>query len=1162
MNSDVNGETDTALFEDLHCTAIAALSSPEASHSQSYIHGTVVLIWPYSSSNGSVSLLVADRNVHLRRRKGQVKVTFHGRCAKEVASTRVGIGDTVRLALQGSEWVNTGETVSTPGKKIEWDLHYSRKVVLGVQREGEQAVLVKYDGSESPSVVPISPSNDQSNNGPTNGVRDDMTNLVTTEFSSPMFVHPKRFSSGSFLDASLDPFADDDGFVVGKGRKRTKFARHSGSWRLLDDSSDSQEDVNHLQNGIVTETEASPRREEDIQAIEQSRILPTPAPIPAPSHQLLVQRHRDMPPPQIPGIGLRLPRPYVQSSVQTLDGHDRSHAEETPRLHPLASPGLPLVSPLVKQPGVATGYFPPVDGNVSELDASGEESSPGANELSSSTETRQVPEVISLISPDDGVFPMSVRLHHHSAESEEIRMQEPIIRSGDEKSDEGVQIVEENEHREESVASSIRDLGAKSNEFEFIELSPEIAQVPSFRQSQEPSDSATAIQPSHALYEDEDMYSSPQARPVRGADRMGMQEPDVISVAGSDLSPALGKTAATPHPTEEISRDWVADVQVPPTEGNVGLQISPSQFNFPNTWPDTQIEQHGSPALRQSFDGAVDEFTQTGELESSSVISHDGVVAQEYPQSPELRSSPPREESSQVNESERITIGLGPPTADSNISLKVPLSTSSQVLQLTDDKVPSADIVPKQPVPRERADHPLTPENTQQEEAINVVSPKTTHEPSLPPTPQDTQEAQITSLEDMDIIPAGSEEGEATAQESAPQPGTSESTSITTRRKSQRVRKSLPLDNISQISSPYFAPRRSGRMRITPPPSSPTRKENLSPLRSPPTSPLKETPGFAQSETPHTFREKPNKPSTVVRTRGLSTPVSYYPLLATVSEFFSTPIDVLAICVTTTSEPQLAKKGPRDHYCTLQLTDSSLPLHEHVIAQIFRPSKLALPSAVRGSVILLRNMKVQSQKGKCMLLSTNVSSWAVFAHPEHAYTKASILGVTVAGPPVEYGPGERVGAVELMQWWDREGTNLHPLSKAKERAGAKNQPPNGRLDDHRNGTIKSETSNGVVQTPRRSRRLANYTDHIGSGEEDDRSATRMKRSPRPSDASMVSQKTHTASSTRSRRSESLVHELRDGNKWTDEDKDEIRKRGRRDGSLVHELRDGTHYIDE
>ena len=40
----------------------------------------------------------------------------------------------------------------------------------------------------------------------------------------------------------------------------------------------------------------------------------------------------------------------------------------TPRLLPLASPGLPLVSPLVKRPGVETGYFPS-GGDVSELDA-------------------------------------------------------------------------------------------------------------------------------------------------------------------------------------------------------------------------------------------------------------------------------------------------------------------------------------------------------------------------------------------------------------------------------------------------------------------------------------------------------------------------------------------------------------------------------------------------------------------------------------------------------------------------------------------------------------------------------------------------------------------------------------------------------------------------
>ena len=44
----------------------------------------------------------------------------------------MGIGDTVKLGLEGAQWIQSSENVSTPGKKIGWDLVFDGKANLDV----------------------------------------------------------------------------------------------------------------------------------------------------------------------------------------------------------------------------------------------------------------------------------------------------------------------------------------------------------------------------------------------------------------------------------------------------------------------------------------------------------------------------------------------------------------------------------------------------------------------------------------------------------------------------------------------------------------------------------------------------------------------------------------------------------------------------------------------------------------------------------------------------------------------------------------------------------------------------------------------------------------------------------------------------------------------
>ena len=226
-----------------------------------------------------------------------------------------------------------------------------------------------------------------------------------------------------------------------------------------------------------------------------------------------------------------------------------------------------------------------------------------------------------------------------------------------------------------------------------------------------------------------------------------------------------------------------------------------------------------------------------------------------------------------------------------------------------------------------------------------------------------------------------------------------------------------------------------------------------------------------------TLQEQKIEPES--RSAGFRTPLSYFASLSTLPEHFDTTIDVFAAVVAAT-EPKRAKKGPRDYYQTIYITDPSscLPRSPAAITtvQIFRPYKVALPIVNASDVLILRNFRVQTQKQKPMLLSTDSSAWAVFSRG---------TDVQMRGPPLEFGPHERSFAKGLRAWW-------YSL-EVKTREDLRSRVP-------------------PAEAP---------------GKRKDKGKKRLSE---------------------------VVHELRDGTKYTD---------GRSDGmNGIHELRDGTTYVDD
>lgn len=96
------------------------------------VEGVVTLIWPYSASNKSFSILLAEQDFRLRRRNGQVRIYFTGSSARAVAKCDAQSGDLVTLSLSGAQW-EKDETVSkTPGRGIAWQLRFGERAHLRV----------------------------------------------------------------------------------------------------------------------------------------------------------------------------------------------------------------------------------------------------------------------------------------------------------------------------------------------------------------------------------------------------------------------------------------------------------------------------------------------------------------------------------------------------------------------------------------------------------------------------------------------------------------------------------------------------------------------------------------------------------------------------------------------------------------------------------------------------------------------------------------------------------------------------------------------------------------------------------------------------------------------------------------------------------------------
>lgn len=233
----------------------------------------------------------------------------------------------------------------------------------------------------------------------------------SNKWASPAFLRSTRSSLGPLADSAFDPFAEQDGYIPGRGRKRPRFSMRSNEWRLVDEPASPLEYQSAWNQ--TEELEKEDEEQEEPEATEQEiekmdmansvepsgdmKETTTPelatdkediarpttlveGSIPAgaeiqdsakvtkefgPEHpvehaeqKFEEPAHQPLQPETVEIVTPEIVTSHDNVDRQIATDHVSRRPTDTPRLLPLPSPGLPVPSPLMTTPPAPHGYFP------------------------------------------------------------------------------------------------------------------------------------------------------------------------------------------------------------------------------------------------------------------------------------------------------------------------------------------------------------------------------------------------------------------------------------------------------------------------------------------------------------------------------------------------------------------------------------------------------------------------------------------------------------------------------------------------------------------------------------------------------------------------------------------------------------------------------------
>lgn len=206
-------------------------------------------------------------------------------------------------------------------------------------------------------------------------------------WESPAFLRSSRASVGGLPDSAFSSFAEEDGFVPGKGRKRPRFSMRDTEWRVVDEPEspcdkeppkDWEEWLDEYEDDEAGVGEENLRDETDTgdrQPVAEGHATPLDnQEVPVAAELGGENAVRESPLSEIAesSQGRSTTEMLASQQTQPTNGTIKSvpdkrrmfeHAldlpTETPQLRPVPSFGLPVPSPLVTTSNDRSGYFTP-----------------------------------------------------------------------------------------------------------------------------------------------------------------------------------------------------------------------------------------------------------------------------------------------------------------------------------------------------------------------------------------------------------------------------------------------------------------------------------------------------------------------------------------------------------------------------------------------------------------------------------------------------------------------------------------------------------------------------------------------------------------------------------------------------------------------------------
>lgn len=315
---------------------ITSLTPESAPPSDKSIRAIVTLSWPYSSSTRQCALLLADPDFRLRNRKGQVRVRFTGASAEAVVKAHVGIGDDVVLALSGASWEQDSEATRTPGKSVDGELMFRRRLALSVVR-AEGNVEINVDAPVSPPRSPEKPVETvtplpKTATGLRSSLDGTVESLPSYTYTSPAFAKRLRLSGESVLNSAYDPFAVE-GVDMQQSNERnwTSFGSNL-KWRYTE-KTPSPKKVHF--RGDDVEDEGRSERQESPQPVRPE--LESPLKDTRSKTKIL--------PPPLPNLQMPASKPLHETTDPEDTSVEQQEGPSTPKIRPVHSQTLPMPSP-------------------------------------------------------------------------------------------------------------------------------------------------------------------------------------------------------------------------------------------------------------------------------------------------------------------------------------------------------------------------------------------------------------------------------------------------------------------------------------------------------------------------------------------------------------------------------------------------------------------------------------------------------------------------------------------------------------------------------------------------------------------------------------------------------------------------------------------------